>query len=92
MGCIRHDHFKFSVTEDLRGFFGSVNSLVVIAYTEHTDRISELWYGLIHVHIMSKTPDVSTNIELLFSGELANAHLFKLQNFFIQNNKNKKKI
>ena len=38
--------------------------LIVIAYTEHADRISELWYGLIHVHLMSKTPDVSTNIEL----------------------------
>ena len=28
------------------------------------DLISELWYGLINVHLMSKTPDVSLNIEL----------------------------
>ena len=26
-------------------------------------RVSELWYGFIHVHLMSNTPDVLTNIE-----------------------------
>ena len=28
--------------------------LIVIAYTEHADRISELWYGLIHVHVSTR--------------------------------------
>ena len=42
----------------------------IIAYSEHTVRISEFWYGLVHVH-MSKTPDVSTIVELSsISGEM----------------------
>ena len=51
---LSHDHFKFSVTEDLRGFFGSVNSILtstnkpkenVLMQLLYTNCVPKLTYG-----------------------------------------------
>ena len=41
---ISHDHFKISVTEDLRGFFGSVNSVLYCIHKPRENVLMQLLY------------------------------------------------
>ena len=42
---ISHDHFKFSLTEDLRGFFGSVNSILTSTHKPKENVLMQLLYS-----------------------------------------------
>ena len=41
--------------------------LIVIAYTEHADRISELWYGLIHEMTGGGAREISPSFGLIMT-------------------------